>query len=113
MQVRHSAGSHNKAQRMSPGECYYKGRATLACGYKITTRGIQPQHPLVITPHPSNTASVTFPLPPGHLSQKLLTHRRSLTRVNASTARITGAKRDDGGREPRRRADDGADDRRG
>jgi len=60
-------------------------------------RGIQPQHPLVITPHPSNPACVTFPLPPGHPSQKRLTHRRSLTRENASTARITGAKRDDGG----------------
>ena len=97
MQVRNSTGSHNEAQKMSPGDCCYKGRATLACRYKITTRGIQPQHSLVITPHPSNPASVTCPLPPGHLSQKRLTHRHSLSRENASTAPITGAKRDDGG----------------
>ena len=97
MQVRHGTGSHNKAQQMSPGKFSYKGRATLACRDKISTRGIQPQHPPVITPHPSNPASVTFPLPPDHLSQKRLTHRRSLSQENASTARITGAKRDDGG----------------
>jgi len=53
---------------------FIEGRATLACRYKITTEGIQPPHPLGITPHPSHPASVSFPLPPGHPSQKRLTN---------------------------------------
>jgi len=52
---------------------------------------------LVITPRPSHPSSVTFARPPGHPSQKRLTHRRSRTREIASTARSTDAKRDDGG----------------
>jgi len=51
---------------------------------------------LVITARPSHPSSVTFPRPPGHPSQKRLTHRRSRTREIASTARSTGARRDDG-----------------
>jgi len=53
--------------------------------------------PLVTTPRPSHPFSVTFRRPPGHPSQKRLTHRRSRTREISSTARSAGAKREDGG----------------
>jgi len=57
MQARHSTGSHNKARRMSPGKCFNKGKATLACRYKITTGGIQPPHPWS-SPHAPHTPPV-------------------------------------------------------
>jgi len=57
MQARHSTRSHNEARRMSPGKCFNKCKATLACRYKITTGGIQPPHPWS-SPHAPHTPPV-------------------------------------------------------
>jgi len=61
MQARHSSGSHHKAPRMSPGQCFNKGKARLACRYKITTGGIRPPHPWS---HPTPLTSLQCDLPP-------------------------------------------------
>jgi len=57
MQARHSTESHNEERWMSPGKCFNKGKATLACRYKITTGGIQPPHPWS-SPHAPHTPPV-------------------------------------------------------